>query len=200
MRATFFLLIAFFSVRANAQLGVKTFYYIPTGTLGGVMKKNIGFELMKIGDHTEDNMRFRVGLSYVASQPRLDTFPTVSYIYSNGQTTIYPGYVTYRNFNAIFIIAGMDWTGWEDKKFIFYPGFDVCIGGYGLDYSKKTGWSDEESVGGFAAFGLRPRAGMIYHVNDDLNLNLELTRSYNLLETKRVWTSNEIGLMIQYIF
>lgn len=200
MRCTFFLLLALFAFRSNAQIGLKTFYYIPTGTLGGVMKKNIGFELMRIGDHTEDNIRYRIGLSYVASQPRQDTFPTVSYIHSNGQTTIYPGYVTYRNFNAVFIIGGMDFTGWAEKDLVFYPGFDVCIGGYGLDYTKKTGWSEEESAGGFAAIGVRPRVGLIYHVNDRINLNLEGSRSFNLLETTRVWTSNEIGFMFQYIF
>ncbi|MGV9013425.1 MAG: hypothetical protein ACOH13_12600 [Flavobacteriales bacterium] len=184
-----------------AQLGVRLVQLRPTGDMGFTMEKKISAEVLFM-DEFDGNFRFRASLGYFSLKPRLATFPNISYVYSDGNTTVYPGYTTYSKWNMIFLSAGEDWSPVElvDEKLRPYVGMDVLIGIIGTQYRTTSVFTDTEFDGGYKLGGLRFRIGAEYAFTDQAGVFIETSRAYYLVEQLSVLDHNDIGLGFRYIF
>ncbi|MBS3914638.1 MAG: hypothetical protein KG003_09065 [Bacteroidetes bacterium] len=194
----FILLLTISSLQA--QLALKVNQFRPAGRLGGAMKKAVSFEIMYMSDPSDETWRSRFGFGYVNMHPRLDTFHTVSYMYENGKTTVYPGYEIYRHFDLAYLFAGFDYMELQKNNFTIYPGIDLLGGGYSASYLKKNVIGTTDAKDGWACVGTRFRAGVHYAASDQLHLNLEFQRAATLLTNYQIYTFGEIGFVAHYIF
>ena len=175
--------------------------YSPTGDLGAIMKKTIGLELGQMGDHLDEEFRWRYGIGCMTMKPRLDTFYKAAKNSSSTGATFTPGYERYEKFFNVYAFGGYDYIRENDKKYKVYPGFDILGGVYSYTLQKKFYNSIDNAKNKDIYGGIRLRIGFLYEVTEKLNLHLELGRTYNYLYSPQYfWSGNEIGINIQYYY
>jgi len=198
MKAIYILLVCIFiSADAFPQLGIKAFYFMPRGELGQVMKKNVGFEILKKEDFESSSFRLRYGVDFIPLKPRLDTFPAYA-IRSDNNTAVLPGYISYDFCMTADMFFGMDFKILNEDKFNPYAGGDLIAGVMIYNYYKKIyGSSDGKVNDGELFFSVRLRIGAEYNFSSRSGLFFDLSSALYITES-RFLCHYEAGLGISY--
>jgi hypothetical protein len=201
MKKLFLIVLLFASLVVQSQYSLRLMQYRPTGLLGSGMKKAVAGEIIYLQNHLDidTKIRSRYGVGFVKMNPRLDTFRLVSYEVTYDGPMVYPGYEVYHKFNFTYGFIGIDYLNLSKGKFSFYPGVDGLVGVFGYDRQSQSHGSSLGESGGYGVISLRFRAGVLYELNEQINVHLETNRAYYYGPEIGSWSANDIGLTFQYI-
>lgn len=192
------LFILLISNIAFGQISVRLFNYRPTGEFGSVMKPLFSAEIGFQSSFDGDRLRGGFSLTYLHMKPRMDVFPVYGVIGS----TVFPGEQSFQKYNLGLLFADLDIAIVDQKKFNFFTGLGLIIGGANVDYTYNVQTAIAESYsGGGIIGGLRFRLGAEYILNDNIGIMLNANRSAFLLTDPRTlgW-ANDYGVGLKYSF
>lgn len=201
----YFLLLLLLSAASqlHAQIAARILHLNPTGDQGVLFKKRISAELMYMRDFadSDDNWRFRGGISYAPLHARLDTFPSYAEGSNGTISGIFPGYEIYKKYTMQFIFFGYDYAVLDKHPLYLFVGTDILGGGVTMDYEAYYPTIIDESFSGAQVLiGLRFRGGVQYNLNDNYILFGEFNRSYYFIEENGFQSHYDFGIGLQYIF
>jgi hypothetical protein len=203
------LLLLFASSLSFGQIAVRVFNYRPTGEFGFAMNPLNSFEIALMGKFTKGatqrtDRRMRVVFSFVhlKMKPRLDVFPIYGVMTGGNSTTSVTGEQSFQRYNITQITLGADFAIIHKKKFNFYAGGDLIVGGTSVAFTKKIpGVIDEDYEGGGGLGGLRLRLGAEYSITDHFGVFVNTHRSgFFLSEPAGFLWAYDYGFGMRYSF
>jgi len=201
MKYKLLLLFLFLNASLSAQVAVRGFQFRPIGEYGMVLSKAAGVEVMYMGDFSEDPFRARLGLSFTAPSPRLDTFPIYGTTNVNGPEEVYEGYQIYHSYKAIMLDIGIDFAFVDKDPFYAYGGLAIQVGNNSQEVEtyiyNMTRLTSSEPHG---MFGFGYCLGIEYKLSESFSLFGEFTHIWGYTEEDGWLKHNEIGLGIHYTF
>lgn len=189
-------LLLILSVTASAQIGLKYGYFIPTGDTKFAYKNGHSVEL-KFRDYFDDHFRVNTSVGLISCSPRQDTIYNLSSYYAGS-----PGYIVtkvgqvFSNRTDLFATAGLDFTPFEDTKFLPYVGLSLSTGLVFLNYSEYKESGEYKSSEDFTSkyIGARMNVGVEYEVSETVAAFAEATYIYNYEESGIFTDSYMFGL------
>ena len=163
------------------------------------MNKKFTGEYMYLQDF-DSKVRMRIGFTYLSLKPRLDTFPVVALVEDNGFSVV-PGQQVFHKYDLFLLIFGADYQVFNNNSFSAYAGMNIMIGAldkqYELTYPTLT---DESYSGSSKVGGVALRIGAEYMINEHLGAFIEGSRNFYLFENDGIFSANDIGIGVHYIF
>ncbi len=191
-----FFVLLFFALTSSAQIGLKYGYFIPTDDVKFIYNNGHSVEL-KFRDYFEDHFRVNTSVGLISCSARQDTIYNLSSYYAGS-----PGYIVtkvgqvFSNRTDLFATAGLDFTPFEDTKFLPYVGLSLSTGIVFFNYSEYKENGDYKSSEDFTYkyIGARMNIGLEYEVSESVAAFSEITYLYNYEDVGQFSKSYMFGL------
>jgi len=188
------------SLEAKSQFYVKAIQWRPTGELGFLFDKSMGFELGGRNDFDEKHFRSRGSVAILKQKPRMTAFPINAYYYSNGQLLFYPAVEMIKKYNITQFSIGLDYTPTPNKKLKPLIGLDISVSAVSRSVESFGGPVQSHENSSTAAFAIKGRLGLEYDINNRSSLFVEAQRQYGQIVETMWYSANDIGFGINYSF
>lgn len=193
-----FLSLLLSNLNCFSQIGASISRVLPRAELGVVMKSTGMYELSYQFTDPDEQFRLVTSIGFINFKTREDTLRTYGYISGGGSQLIVSGYELYENYISIPLSFKSDYK-FFDKALSPIIGLDANVFFNSYYYEQNIDKIISLSETGSSVFlGLQLRAGLLYTVNDNFDLEFNFGRTATLENGDGSFKFWRMGLGITY--